>query len=283
MAEATSAEMGRPEVNDSPEARAQDIREFWKGFEEFRNANADLEKNIDDQLNHITKSSGRIASKVSKFAGLRKKVDLDVAKEAAMVFMYGVKLARDLRPSFTDEFDIPDLEIMPDNEPDTFQISGVLTWFDSVLQNVDWSKFVTSLGRLQNPNDYTSKDSINEQWRMEGRKTASLFLKDIVILDLVRTGAEEYSHDLYYRAKVGRLTIEKDEEEDRIAEENSGDSYDEWIGYHSSDVERRALIWQQRVTEKYFPHWAGHSREFMEHVRQLRRSKMTKRNPSVQE
>jgi len=103
MSERAVGEIKTREVDGSREARAEDMRRFWQGFLEFREANQGLEQEARRQLEDMAQKDPVYKDKLDWV--------LSRGTEPLMLFFYGVKLAGDLQKNLTEKVPVPKFEI----------------------------------------------------------------------------------------------------------------------------------------------------------------------------
>lgn len=248
------------ETQAESDARAQDMRRYWDGFEKFKKDNPEFE----------TEMSSKVFEALDTYEIPQDRFDTNVAKESLMVFIYSAELARSLYPALTKDVPVPRVIV---NEAGGFESfcqaarhgKGYKTIFDS------W--FEARLTHILFPgNNFTV---FTERWFLDNTSTVSDLLEDRVIVDLASAGFEEYAHELFVRKKSSdklQKSVNMDERvkvaSGRQLQNNKRE--EARVLYHTSDIERRGVVWKHRMMEKYFPHWAGPAREFVDEVSNLR-------------
>ena len=236
------------EVQPEKALRQDDLRKFWEGFKTFWERDPDLKTEVE---NHV----GPVFYEI--YSSSREGLLFERAVEAACLFTYGVVITKRLRTELTDKVPIPKIVIFAEN-------SGPAHYTAWKKGEVIWTSLGVGIGWLTGrKRTYTGQV---EMWENEPERTVSEYIPDWKIVQIVLAGCEEYAHELFVNFKKPAL---------KEAEwKNTGRSD---VKYHARDDERRALVWQKALLNKYFPHWAEPTSELIEKVAATRIKKQNRK------
>lgn len=248
------------EIQDEKILRQEDLKRFWPGFIEFRSTHPSLEK-------RVVKKIGQGYLKVNKAETDQE--HLVLATETMMLFLYGAKLGKDLKPALTKDIPVPNFYIRPTEAP------FVLFHSYKNKQKVLRTWFEADINSITNPTNFYTFHV--KPWVDETDKTVSEILPDWAVVWIIVGGVEEFAHEVFMKVKKTETLTkvltkdQKVETEFQLAAIALGFEIADVI-YHSKDVERRALVWKHHTMEKYFPNWVGPTRELTNKVSRLRLS-----------
>lgn len=246
--------------------RAEDIKKFWVGFEKWRGENRKSEIKLKyDLIKEVSKNPNEMWGDEEH----------DHAMEVLMLFKYGVKLMRDLYPDMKKNN--PEPRVVFESEGNTFAVAGINDRFTYKVIDIYFVvNYLSLLGRKY------GRSELTKEWVSENTHTVSEFLTDSIIMEIVSAGVEESAHAYFDKYKEGEKLEKAIDQYHKKSEQFIDKCIDEGYFaaspiYHSSDVERRALIWQIEIMKQYFPHWSRVGmEELVEKVREIRLKKSRK-------
>ena len=249
------------EAQNEKSLREQDIKEFWKGFEKFRKDNPYLEIEVKTKVDDAYLGAYGYKLDEKRF---------NTATETMLLFLYNANLTKQLQPALTNRVPIPNFVIKKGEPKDSF---GHRYRYNTQTWEVLNSWFEVNIDYLVNPDlGYSSQV---EPWAYENDKTVSINLPDWIVVEVATAGAEEYAHALFTWLKDSNRFKKATEEGHKIEANYQSVLVRKDLGkadviYHTKDIERRALVWKQRILEKYLPHWTCPTRDLVDKVGKLR-------------
>lgn len=234
--------MAEFEVQSEAEITRNELGLVWNKFVEYGVENPQTESEIRELIEENEATC--------LYNPLQKEIALEVMK----VIDFGVMLAREEGGLVSEIFTEVPIELT--NEK---LILKTFMGMDDRYVRKTGGKIKASANSLINGGrvSLTIAGMDYEQRRLVGR-TFSEHLDDQLIIDLIFGTGEEYGHFCFYQAKPGEK-VSYALREYMVYERESGkfevfrDLGTSLIAYHSSILERRAMIWKAALARRYFP------------------------------